>query len=152
MAHLVRVDIPEVLTRIAAVCARDPAIAAAYLFGSALGELRPDSDIDVAVILMPDVVVSGWGPEGAWEAELGRFDGHPLQVTVLTLREPIFAVMALRENRLAYTRDAGALTDFLERAALRNWQNRWHYWSGVREVNGWDPHPTRSASPEAPRT
>jgi predicted nucleotidyltransferase len=50
---MVRVDRDEVTRRITAACSGCRDVAAAYLFGSALGDMRPDSDIDVGVVLRP---------------------------------------------------------------------------------------------------
>lgn len=149
MARLVRVDIPEVLRRVASVCARHPEVLAAYLFGSALGEMRPDSDIDVGIVLHPGAEQGAdpWGFEGPLEADLGWVGTHPPQVTVLSAANAIFTVKALTEARLAYVADADRLSDFLEHVARLNWQNAWRYWAAVREVNGWDPHPMPNASP-----
>jgi predicted nucleotidyltransferase len=45
-------DLNELTRAIVSVCENEPAIAAAYLFGSyAKGRQKPDSDIDVAVLL-----------------------------------------------------------------------------------------------------
>lgn len=45
-------DLNELTRAIVSVCENEPAIAAAYLFGSyANGKQKPDSDIDVAVLL-----------------------------------------------------------------------------------------------------
>lgn len=149
MARLVSIDLAPVLQRVATVCARHPEVLVAWVFGSATDEMRPDSDIDVAVALRSEgqEAVSSWGAEGPLEADLGWWHTHAFHVSVLSEVNAIFAVRALAGARLAYCADEGACTDLLERIARRNWINGWRYWTAVAEVNGWDPRLIRSASP-----
>jgi len=152
MPGLVRIDLAGVLPHVAGVCAAHPEVLAGYVFGSALGPMRPDSDIDVGVILRSDTgrESSPWGCEGPLEEDLGWLGTHPHHVTVFNEAGAIFAVRALSESRLAYVADEAALSDFIERVALLHWQNAWRYWSAVAEVNGWDPRRIRGASPTGP--
>ena len=139
MADLVRVDVPAVLCRIAEVCGAHPRLAAAYLFGSARDRLRPESDIDVAVVLRDAAPAGGWEAFALPEevaAALGRWDGHPFEVTVLTLEDPIFAMAALRDAELACVTDPEAHIRFLERVAQRYRRDAYRYWQAVAEVNG----------------
>jgi len=138
VAALVRVDVPAVVRRIAEVCGADRRLAAAYLFGSARDRLRPDSDIDVAVVPSEAVPTEGWAafalPEEVAGA-LGRWDGHPFEVTVLTLEDPIFAMAALRDAELACVTDPEAHALFLERVAQWYRRDAYRYWRAVAEVN-----------------
>jgi len=154
MAGLVRLDLDEVLRHVAAVAAAHPEVLAAHVFGSAIGEMRPDSDIDVGVTLWPEAerTMSPWGCEGPLEADLGWWHAHPYHVTVLSEAGAIFGVKALGQSRAAYVADQDAFASFVERLARRNWMTAWRYWNAVAEVNGWDPRQTPSASPTGPGT
>ncbi|MCD6584136.1 MAG: nucleotidyltransferase domain-containing protein [Desulfobacteraceae bacterium] len=49
----------ETIEKIITVLKKDTRVAAAYLFGSAVnGELRPDSDIDIAVLSVPGIFLT----------------------------------------------------------------------------------------------
>ena len=143
MGEWVRVDVPAVLRRIASACAREPRVAAAWLFGSALGEMRPDSDIDVGVALPPQGLAAFALPVALGDA-LGRWDGHPFEVTVFQIDHATFVMSAPRDALLAYEGDGEALAVFVEAVAQRYRQDGPRYWQAVRGVNGWDAHPTPS--------
>lgn len=149
MAGMVRVDIEAVRRHIGAACARNPRVAAAYLFGSALGEMRPDSDIDVGVVLSAQgralTGLAAFGLSGQLEGALGFWDRHPFEVTVFSVDNAIFVMSALRDAVLAYEGDGEVLADFLEAVAQRYRVDGPRYWDAVREVNGWDAHPTPNA-------
>lgn len=109
--ELIRVDPEALRQRVEAVMERFPEVAGVYLFGSGRGLLRPDSDLDLGVILAAPVEnVSLF--EGLLEAELGSLDGHPF--SVLRLTPGPFAFRVLREGVLLYERDANAVIDFIE--------------------------------------
>lgn len=146
-----RVDRGAVKQRIADACRGRPEVVAAYLFGSALGEMRPDSDIDAGVILSTDPSLDNQQSfrrelhlEVDLAADLGRYETHPFDVTVFSAEHAVFVVHALQDAELAYVADDDSLADFLERVALLNWRDRDRYLAALAEVNGWDPRPIRS--------
>lgn len=121
MDQLVVVDLEQATASVRRSLPGFPSIAGAYLFGSALGACRPDSDIDLGLVLDPDVPEpSGWGFAGL-EAEiedaLGRVEGHPFDATVLSPRNVLFSFKVVREGQLVYARDRATVTDFIERVA-----------------------------------
>lgn len=141
MPALVEIDREEAVRRIAAACAERPEVAAAYLFGSALGLCRPDSDIDIDVIRRPTAGETGYGGfkaalriEAARMADLGSQDGHPFDVTVLDEEHPVFAMTVLDEGRLCYVADAEAYTDFLEHVAQAYRENARRHQAALAEV------------------
>ena len=93
-------DIPS---RLRAFFAQERTVAAAYLFGSrAEATARPDSDVDIAVILATDLEPD----EAFWERVrlFGRLEDlmHPLQVDVVDLERvpPLLAHEILRSHVL----------------------------------------------------
>lgn len=111
---LQRVPLTEVASEIAKILPRFPVVSGAYLFGSCLGNCRPDSDIDLALILANE-------PEGplddttdvAVEAALGTFDGHPYHVTTLSARAVSFSFNVVRSGQLVYLVDRRRIGEFL---------------------------------------
>ena len=58
MHQLINVDISKVIEQLTSVLKSRKVVVGAYLFGSILGRCRPDSDIDVGLLLAPDVSYS----------------------------------------------------------------------------------------------
>lgn len=93
-----------------------PGVLVAYLFGSrATGRFRPESDVDVAVLLDP----SGADP-ARLAADLQRAVA-PLRLDLVVLGDaPVaLAYRALRDGRLLYCRDDGARASFWVRTVDR---------------------------------
>lgn len=91
---------------------KTPGVAGAYLFGSVLGSMRADSDIDLALVPMPGS--DPFQTVGELESRLRTVEGHPVHVTVLSRRNVRFAMEVLRTGKLIFTGDVNALTDFME--------------------------------------
>jgi predicted nucleotidyltransferase len=118
--ELWQLDLRRVEERIRAVLPDFPQVAGAYLFGSVLDFVRPQSDIDLGLILrrenpdpweeVTDVLV---------ETRLGRIGPHPFQVTVLRRAQGNFAFRVLTRGRLVYVDDPLWVADFIE-AVARN--------------------------------
>jgi len=91
-----------------------PDVLAAYLFGShATGEARPESDVDVAVLLSETDEMKRFkrrlGLMGEVEEALSR---RPADVVVLNDAPPLLAHQVLRHGRLIFERDQGARVEF----------------------------------------
>jgi predicted nucleotidyltransferase len=135
---LVRLDPALLRERVAQALRPLPQVAGAFLFGSATGFLRPDSDVDLGLILRRD-------PEDlleddtAWETELvlGRVGNHPVQVSILRERENEFAFRVLREGEPIYLADQRRVADFIERVA-RSHDDPAPFRSTFRHAMGWD--------------
>lgn len=141
MPELVELDRDELAHRIAVACAAASRVAAALLYGSALGKCRPDSDVDVGLIRRPqeaetdaDRFRAGLTLEYEVEARLPPFDGHPFHITVLDPDQPLFAMTVWTTGRMCYVGDADAYTDFLERIARGYRENAPRYEVALREV------------------
>lgn len=87
-------------------------VAAAYLLGSAAeGRLRPDSDVDIAVLPL--------APNGlplaerlSMAAELSRLAGREVDLGVLTTRNLVYAKEAVTRGRLIFERDHSTTATF----------------------------------------
>jgi hypothetical protein len=101
---------------IAKVMQRVPDVVAAWVFGSeARGEARPDSDLDVGVL------VRGRNPSALdWYARLATIaalleelvPGRMVDVVLLEPQGPIFCHRVLSEGRLVYDADPKRRVDF----------------------------------------
>lgn len=124
IGQLVTVDLKLVEERVRGILPDFPQVAGAYLFGSALGPCRPDSDIDLALVSHPGISARG-DPLGRERLEarvvtaMGRLDGHPFDVVVLDPDDAIFSFKAISTGRLIYMRDEERVTDFIETVARR---------------------------------
>ncbi len=122
---LVALHQPELAAHISRALDADPAlpIAGVFLFGSALGACRPDSDIDLGLVPLPDAThAPTWHVEGRAEQLLGTFEGHVFDANLL--QGVLFAFEAVTTGRLVHVRDQEALWDFVERVTRRGWELR----------------------------
>ena len=110
------------------------AVAAAYLFGSSLGEMRPDSDVDVALVARLDAC--DFGLVGEVEAVCRPIDGHPVHATVLSQRDTLFSFRVLTEGVRIYCVDPDVLTDLIERVALHYEEVGPAYRRALEEIYG----------------
>lgn len=117
--ELQRVALDAVEEQIRRVLSRFPAVSGAYLFGSCLGVLRPDSDIDLGLILRVDPASPLTDvTDVEVEAELGAFDGHPYHVTTLSAEAVTFSFGVVNRGRLVFEADPDRVGDFLARVAI----------------------------------
>jgi predicted nucleotidyltransferase len=94
--------------------AAQPDVLAAYLFGSyATGQARPQSDVDVAVLLSGTDEMERFERllelMGEVEEALGR---RPADVVLLNDAPPLLAYQVLAHGRLIFERDRAARVDF----------------------------------------
>jgi len=108
---MTREDIVDKLRAFFAERAR--AVVCAYLYGSAArGEARPDSDIDVAVLLQDarSGTLEGLGLDIAGEIE--RRVGRPVDIVALNNAPPDLVHRVLRDGVLVHESDARARVAF----------------------------------------
>jgi predicted nucleotidyltransferase len=97
-------------------------IAAAWLFGSvARGEARPDSDVDVALLLAREPAGTLDEVPGELEAEIEKRVGRRAQVVVLNRAPTELAMNALSDGRLLLERDAEKRVAFEVRTMKEYW-------------------------------
>ena len=109
-------------TGLAAVLAEFPDVCAAYLFGStARGDDRPDSDVDVGVVMPRGVAVKDCHRLLADVSTRLEAVTTPRDVDVVLLeeRKPILAHNALRDGRLLVCHDEERRVDFESSTCVR---------------------------------
>jgi predicted nucleotidyltransferase len=112
------VDTPLNIEALVNCLAAQPDVLTAYLFGSyATGKARPESDVDVALLLSGTDEVERFERRlrlmGEVEEALGR---RPADVVVLNDAPPLLAHQVLRHGRLIFERDRAARVEFEVRA------------------------------------
>jgi predicted nucleotidyltransferase len=104
---------------------REPAVLAAYLFGSrARGEARERSDLDVAVLEMPGRELD-LRAEDRMRRSIASATGLPVDFVRLRAPSPVLAFEVLSENRRVFSRDA-ALADEIEERLLLHYLDTEH--------------------------
>jgi predicted nucleotidyltransferase len=97
--ELVRIDPEAIRDRVVPALAGYPEILAGYLFGSALGECRPDSDIDLGVFVGADLDPRQQQRlEAKLALELPPLAGHPFDLNLIDPEQTILAFRILREG------------------------------------------------------
>ncbi len=97
-------------------------IAGIYLFGSALGRMRPDSDIDLGLILVPGAVKSEKELDfflGKLYLALRNFEGHPFDLVSVRDADTILAFEILRHGVPLLIRDEAVVLDVVEAISRR---------------------------------
>ncbi|WP_338825109.1 hypothetical protein MHOCP_06710 [Moorella humiferrea] len=114
-------------------------IAGAYLFGSALELCRPDSDIDIGLVIDP---LYG-PPEEYYERiansianRLSRLNGHPFDVVPLNIMNSIFAFKVIRNGRLIYNVRPLIVSDFIEKISRQYAENYPRYREALKIIVG----------------
>ena len=78
-SELITIDIEKLKTYVSSKLMKFPEIQGAYLFGSSLEKMRPDSDIDLGLIFNESLQSVGLLIEKVYFS-LGRFEGHPFDI------------------------------------------------------------------------
>jgi predicted nucleotidyltransferase len=97
-------------------------IAGIYLFGSALGRMRPDSDIDLGLILVPGAVKSEKELDfflGKLYLALRNFEGHPFDLVSVRNVDTILAFEILRHGVPLLIKDEAVVLDVVEAISRR---------------------------------
>lgn len=122
MSGLIKIEISQIQNKIVPVLESHEQIAGAYLFGSALGACRPDSDIDIGLIIMPDCNFS----EKEFELiearilkDLTPLATHHFDLVFLTLRDVFLSYKAVKYGKLIYINNLDVITDFTEAVSIK---------------------------------
>ena len=103
----------RLLAAIARACAPLDEMQAALLFGSrARGTARPDSDVDVAVLLGPARLTRGLGLRHLMSALSEEIAADRLDLVILNGAPPALAFQVLKYGLVAFERDARFLHRF----------------------------------------
>lgn len=116
MGALIHIDQECVKKQVANILKDFPQVAGAYLFGSCLGGCRPDSDIDIGLVL-EDINISD-REKAQLVASINNLfyplDGHVYDIVLLELNNPIFCFKVIKEGRLIYIKTAERIADVME--------------------------------------
>ncbi len=104
-SHMIDRDLQKIAKKISVQCLLEPAIDAAYLFGSvALGKRKLSSDIDVAILL--DNAALEEFPVLSFISSLEKSCGCRVDVVALNRAGEILKYEVRRSGRLIYERDS----------------------------------------------
>ncbi|MGB9661005.1 MAG: nucleotidyltransferase domain-containing protein [Moorellaceae bacterium] len=122
MPALGKIDLDQVVARVQTVLKNFPQVAGAYLFGSSLDLCRPNSDIDLGLVLEPEIKPDS--KEGdKLEADIALYlppvDGHPFDIVLLDPDKPLFTFRVLKKGKLIYCRNMERVTDVVEYVSRR---------------------------------
>ena len=137
LPKLIKLNIEDLIGKILPVLKSYSQIEAAYLFGSALDRVRPDSDIDIALLLSPNIDVENlesWTLAEEIGLHLTRLIGRSFDISLLNVKDYLFAMNVLTTGKLIYVKNNDILGDFIEKVSLRHriWYN--HYKQALLEV------------------
>jgi predicted nucleotidyltransferase len=105
----------QIVAQLTPYLARVPGLAAALLFGSAAREqLRPDSDVDLALLFAEGAVLEGLALLDL-RGELERLAGRDVDLVVLNGASPIIAHQAFTTGTLIYCADRSAYERYFVR-------------------------------------
>jgi len=102
----------KALEKIRKVLSKRPEVLAAYLYGShAKGYAREDSDIDIGVLLYPNVKYSLMD-EGGLKMEVDCVDGFNIDAFIINDKSPSFRHSVISPRRVIFCRDDSLRADF----------------------------------------
>jgi predicted nucleotidyltransferase len=93
MSGLIKIDLEQLAAYVKGVLNDFSQVAGAFIYGSALDFCRPDSDLDLGLVLEPGIIPDSLEADRL-EAEIScaltPVDGHPFDIVILNPREVIF--------------------------------------------------------------
>lgn len=134
---LVSVDIEDVRGRVREAVADLRDVVAAYLFGSAMGELRPDSDIDIALFLAAGIAVDSREADliaGNVALRLPPLKSHVFDVNVVDPSDSVFAYRVIAEGMALAVNNEDRMAELLERISRAYADDGYRYRLAVQEI------------------
>lgn len=136
VGDLVYLDGDNISAQATYVLEKFPQIAGAYWFGSSLGACRPDSDIDIGLIV--EAVKLNEREWAQLEAEIRDsfypYQGHPYDIVLLKLENPIFCFRVIKEGRLIYASNPDQIGDVIEDVSRRYAESYPRYKAALQEI------------------
>lgn len=120
--NMVKINLEDIKKELIPVLEKYPEIAGAYLFGSALDYCRPDSDIDIGLIIGDEEKHSDQDCQLLIEIilrNLSPINKHQFDLVILKSSEAIFSFRVIRNGTLIYNRDNTVVTDFIEKVSQK---------------------------------
>jgi len=120
--NMVKINLEDIKKELIPVLEKYPEIAGAYLFGSALDCCRPDSDIDIGLIIDDEKKYSDQDCQLIIEKilrTLSPINKHQFDLVILKSSEAIFSFRVIRNGTLIYNRDNTVVTDFIEKVSQK---------------------------------
>lgn len=139
MHKLIKMDINSISEAIIPVLELQNKVAGAYLFGSVLEKCRPDSDIDLAILLQTDQVLTEQDAEVFSEKLLGKLphiNNHPYDIIILNNVSYILSYKIITQGKLIYARDYDAITSFMEKVSRIRAENYPRYRQALEDIVG----------------
>ncbi len=137
MNKLVSVDTSTIIEKLNPVLKSQKEVVGAYLFGSILGRCRPDSDIDVGLLLTPDVIYSEKEAERIQEeilAVLPSLNSRHFDFVILNRSSAIFAFKVITQGQLIYASNLEAVSDFIEKVSRKRAENYPRYREALETI------------------
>ncbi len=134
MPALVTVDREAISRRVVPAVEVEPQVIAAYLFGSALGRCRPDSDIDIGIVSTCQGERERLYLEARIVNRLQPLDGHPFDVIALDPGDILFSFSVVHHGVPLYVRDRDRLGDFLYAVSRPYGELAWRRRQALAEV------------------
>ncbi len=122
MSGLVKVEVSQIQNKIVPILKSHEQIAGAYLFGSVLETCRPDSDIDVGLVMMPANDISEkefYLIEARILKDLSPLAAHHFDLVFLNRQGAFFSHKVIKYGKLIYVRDMHVITDFTEAVSIK---------------------------------
>ncbi len=137
MSNLVTVNSAVIYNKTIPVLQNYKDIAGAVHFGSSLGKCRPDSDIDVGLIMSLHFPTQERKIEKLIDNisnDLGFINDHDFDNIVVNSLPSIFAFRVIKDGHLFYQEDPEVVTELIEQVSRRYAEDYSRYRSALRLV------------------
>jgi len=114
--ELITIDLERLKNYISSKLMGFPEIQGAYLFGSSLEKMRPDSDIDLGIVVEESPKQNVLLIEKVYFS-LGRFDSHSFDIVSIRDINTILAFKIFRHGVPVYISDNDKVTDLMEQVS-----------------------------------
>ena len=108
---------PRTCPRLQEYFASRPDVVVAILFGSAArGETRPDSDVDIGILLTGEAAQMGINRSELIADLMGILGRNDVDVVILNQAPPLLLHRVVRDGHVIYAADQATLAEFIIRA------------------------------------
>lgn len=121
-SELVQIDRDKLKAYVEEKVGQYSEIAGIYLFGSAICAMRPDSDIDLGIILVPGAVKSDKEVDlflAKLYLALRNFEGHPFDLVSVCDVDTVFAFAILRRGVPLLVKNEAVVSEVIESISRR---------------------------------